>query len=147
MWLLMGGHYSIPDSNVHGANMGPTWGCQDPGGAHVGPMNLTIWDGIWLDHGRAASRELIAMFENWCQLTFVSTKNCIVNINPRLIHQLVQLMTWTLLPIWRPTLKFNPDLLSTYPIWHTVVVLSLILCFQKIWYSKSLGITVLKWQL
>ena len=25
---------------VHGANMGPTWGRQDPGGPHVGPMNL-----------------------------------------------------------------------------------------------------------
>ena len=24
---------------VHGANMGPTWGGQDPGGPHVGPMN------------------------------------------------------------------------------------------------------------
>ena len=24
--------------------MGPIWGRQDPGGTHVGPMNLTIWD-------------------------------------------------------------------------------------------------------
>ena len=23
--------------------MGPTWGQQDPGGPHVGPMNLAIW--------------------------------------------------------------------------------------------------------
>ena len=35
---------SIPDSKVHGANMGPIWGRQDPGVPHVGPMNLTIWD-------------------------------------------------------------------------------------------------------
>ena len=28
---------------VHGANMGPIWGWQDPGGPHVGPMNLAIW--------------------------------------------------------------------------------------------------------
>ena len=34
----------IPDSKVHGANMGPIWGRQDPGGPHVGPMNLAIWD-------------------------------------------------------------------------------------------------------
>ena len=33
-----------PDSKVHGANMGPTWGRQDPGGPHVGHMNLAIWD-------------------------------------------------------------------------------------------------------
>ena len=32
-----------PDSKVHGANMGPIWGRQDPGGPHVGPMNLAIW--------------------------------------------------------------------------------------------------------
>ena len=32
-----------PDSKVHGANMGPSWGRQDPGGSHVGHMNLVIW--------------------------------------------------------------------------------------------------------
>ena len=31
-----------PDSKVHGAYMGPTWGRQDPGGPHVGHMNLAI---------------------------------------------------------------------------------------------------------
>ena len=32
-----------PDSNVYGANMGPTWVLSVPDGPHVGPMNLTIW--------------------------------------------------------------------------------------------------------
>ena len=32
------------DSKVHGDNMGPIWGRQDPGGPHVGPMNFTIWE-------------------------------------------------------------------------------------------------------
>ena len=32
-----------PDSKVHGANMGPIWGRQGPGGPHVGPMNPAIW--------------------------------------------------------------------------------------------------------
>ena len=32
-----------PDSKVHGANMRPIWGRQDPGGPHVGHMNLAIW--------------------------------------------------------------------------------------------------------
>ena len=32
-----------PDSNVHGANMGPTWGRPGPGGPHVGHVNLAIW--------------------------------------------------------------------------------------------------------
>ena len=38
---------NIPDSKVHGAIMGPIWGRQDPGGPHVGPMNLAIWDRLW----------------------------------------------------------------------------------------------------
>ena len=33
---------AFPDSKVRGANMGPIWGRQDPGGAHVGSMNLAI---------------------------------------------------------------------------------------------------------
>ena len=36
-------HQYHPDSKVHGASMGPTWGRQDPGGPHVGHMNLAIW--------------------------------------------------------------------------------------------------------
>ena len=35
-----------PDSKVHGAKMGPIWGRQDPGGPHVGPMNLVIWESL-----------------------------------------------------------------------------------------------------
>ena len=34
----------IPDSKVHGANMGPIWDRQGPGGSHVGLMNLDILD-------------------------------------------------------------------------------------------------------
>ena len=30
-------------NKAHGANMGPIWGRQDPGGSHVGPMNFAIW--------------------------------------------------------------------------------------------------------
>ena len=35
---------NTPDSKGHGANMGPIWGRQDPGGPHVCPINLAIWD-------------------------------------------------------------------------------------------------------
>ena len=34
---------TVPDSKVHGANMGPTWVLSAPGRSHVGPMNLAIW--------------------------------------------------------------------------------------------------------
>ena len=44
-----GAHFTnTPDSKVPRANMGPIWGRQDPGGPHVGPMNLAIWDGLTL---------------------------------------------------------------------------------------------------
>ena len=33
---------ALPDSKVNGPNMSPTWSSQ--GGAHVGPMNLAIWE-------------------------------------------------------------------------------------------------------
>ena len=32
-----------PDIKDYEANMGPTWGRQDPGGPQVGPMKLVIW--------------------------------------------------------------------------------------------------------
>ena len=35
--------HMVPDSKVHGANMGLIWGWQDPGGPDVGPMNFAIW--------------------------------------------------------------------------------------------------------
>ena len=35
-----------PESKVHGSSMGPTWGRQDPGGLHMGRINLVIWEGI-----------------------------------------------------------------------------------------------------
>ena len=34
---------TVPDSKIHGANMGHVWGRQGPGGPQVGPMNLAIW--------------------------------------------------------------------------------------------------------
>ena len=43
MYECGGGGVTSPDSKVQGANMGPIWGRQDPGGPHVGPMNFAIW--------------------------------------------------------------------------------------------------------
>ena len=37
-----------PDSKVRGANVGPTWGRQDPGGPHVGHMNLATGEFLYL---------------------------------------------------------------------------------------------------
>ena len=40
---------NTPYSKVHGAYMGPTWGRQDPGGPHVGPVNFAIRDAFVKD--------------------------------------------------------------------------------------------------
>ena len=39
-WMMF--QYKDPNNKVHGAYMGPTWGRQDPGWPHVGPVNLAI---------------------------------------------------------------------------------------------------------
>ena len=39
-----GDWYITPDNKAHGANMGPTWDRQHPGGPYVGHVNLAIWD-------------------------------------------------------------------------------------------------------
>ena len=48
----------IPDSKIHGANMGPIWSRRDPGGPHVGPMNFAIWDVIFQTVPRIGSYRL-----------------------------------------------------------------------------------------
>ena len=44
--LYLNDKWINPDNKVHGANMGPIWGREDPGGPHVGPMNFDIWEVI-----------------------------------------------------------------------------------------------------
>ena len=43
-----GANKIIPDSKVHGANTGPIWDQQDPGGPRVVPMDPVIWDVTFL---------------------------------------------------------------------------------------------------
>ena len=43
----------IPDSKIHGANMGPTWVLLAPDGPHVGPMHFAIRERTAeVDHSR-----------------------------------------------------------------------------------------------
>ena len=42
-WVIVTKVINYPDSKIHGANMGPIWGRQDPGGPHVSPINFAIW--------------------------------------------------------------------------------------------------------
>ena len=49
---------NIPDSKVHGANMGPTWVRSTPGGPHVVPMNLAIRDSYWCPDDDTSSHHI-----------------------------------------------------------------------------------------
>ena len=42
LWWINTNYHNLPDSKVHGANMGPIWVLLAPGRPHVGPINLAI---------------------------------------------------------------------------------------------------------
>ena len=44
-YILTTRNRDSPDSKVQGANMGPIWDRQDPGGPHAGPVNLLSGSG------------------------------------------------------------------------------------------------------
>ena len=51
----------FPDGRVHGANMWPIRGRKYPGGPHVGPMNLAIWVGQYLNMTSLHQNELTTL--------------------------------------------------------------------------------------
>ena len=56
----------VPDSKIHGANMGPTWVLSAPDGPHVGPMNFAIRGSFQtLFHGKLISYYLYGFLEPW----------------------------------------------------------------------------------
>ena len=62
------GHF--PHSKVHGANMGPIWGRQDPGGPHVGSMNPPGYEPCYLGWLNRLISEFVFIFlfvnrDNW----------------------------------------------------------------------------------
>ena len=89
-YLYNGNLYSgkTPDSKIHGANIGSTWGCQDPGEPHVGHTNLAIWDTIfiltpstdvdsvnWLQHKNWTDKEVNHLESKHCPFTMIQ-QNC-----------------------------------------------------------------------
>ena len=73
---------TIPDSKVHGANMGAIWGRQDPGGPHVGPMNFVIWDPIIEISSQCLARVIV--WKAWIHCMFsifqkILTENWIIH--------------------------------------------------------------------
>ena len=54
-----------PDSKVHGANMEPIWGRQDPDGPHVGPMNFTL-ESFYIFFAVCLNKLLSNWAMRWC---------------------------------------------------------------------------------
>ena len=86
--------YSTPDSKVHGANMGPIWGRQDPGGPHVGPMNFAIWENSSVitnvneydfqqacTHGRNFVNLNVSIFTTIWHIVLISCPQCLIVFN------------------------------------------------------------------
>ena len=65
-----------PDNKVHGANMGPIWGRQDPGGPNVGPMNFATWGRMLL---------IIKMLSNDFLSDVVSRQAVLYHINDHVV--------------------------------------------------------------
>ena len=86
---------SAPDSKVHGADMGPTWLRQDPGGPHVDPMNLAIWG-------------IICNMRQWTGPALVQKMNYLNQ------HRLI--VNWTLMN--QLQLTFNQN--ARFPSWKCI---------------------------
>ena len=50
--------FTVPDSKVHGDNMGPTWVLSAPDAPHVGPMNLAIGGVLIVVFSKAAAMKI-----------------------------------------------------------------------------------------
>ena len=105
-----------PDSKVHGANMGPTWGRQDPGGPHVGPMNFAIWAGIILCMRPANERltilQLDANFTWSChnmEMLSPLLPLCLMEVSKQTAEQTIKLpVIWDAMKlIWHQCMSMN----------------------------------------
>ena len=105
--FLLGTSNTIPDSKVHGANMGPTCVLLTPDGPHVGPMNLGIRDSttekIFYQFSSTTTKKCIT------EATFTANPpNCLV------YHCMILLVRYILLSVSLRLSQFS------YNIWGCV---------------------------
>ena len=95
VFLLSCSNHNTPDSKVYGANMGPIWGRQDPGGPHIGPVNFAVWEWIWpsctgaigLKHWTHWGRDkMTALSQTTFSNTFLWTKIVVFSLQFCRIH-------------------------------------------------------------
>ena len=98
-----------PDSKVHGANKGPIWGRQVPGGPHVGPMNFAIWewlwpgdhptDGIWIEFEIRSKLGVL-----WCKICS-NDHNRILHMSQQCYHHdTCKISLWMVEHIWNQSI-------------------------------------------
>ena len=100
-----------------GANTGPIWGRQDPGGPHVGPMNLAVWDRY------NTSNDSLKIQYDINQGTYIIQSIIAYNVRPLYPPQAITDMTVNnfhresrLWWMWSPPLKWQPRWCTISPI-------------------------------
>ena len=82
-WVCCQRNGDIPDSKVYGANMGPTWGRQDPGGPHDEPCYLGCYpDGHCWD----LIVHWYPFHSSHCSILISQTQQCTSSISPNTLH-------------------------------------------------------------
>ena len=132
----------IPDSKVHGANMGPTCVLSAPDGPHVGPMNLAIKDFLLCSYHCIISVFCRFILLITYYIIITGTQRCVqstavliqIPTNPSDIYLPVSIVNDDVFSLWRGTIKVNPYFCKSH---HSHVVFSLLfkngfgLQFQK----------------
>ena len=72
---------NVPDSKVHGANMGPTWILPAPDGPHVDPMNLAIRGGMELSENAVSPVAKVSCTMSPCPLSKASALNVVLIVS------------------------------------------------------------------
>ena len=90
-WMAWCHFMNNPESNVHGANMGPTWVLSAPDGHHVGPMNLAIrFKFSCVRHNNHWTGNLIPHFSDRppCHWYRDMVYRCLLHIHKYIIYQM-----------------------------------------------------------
>ena len=138
-------HQMMPNSKVHGANMGPIWVRQDPGGSHVGPMNLAIWDashaGHPTSHKEQQSRTRLSSFPPMLMYMFswpmpshyLNQYWNIVNLTDR--NKLQSIFNWN-------SYIFIHENTFENVVWKMAAILSRPQCVNILWISVLISIVI-----
>ena len=122
-WILYFHLETFPDSKVHGANMGPIWGRQNPGGPHVGPINFAIWVKAFFGGFIVANINIyIYVFLSFRNFGISQVVEIIRHEVQRFVYCLLSvpglLMAWCYKETWHQHLWYWPNYTRTFIFQH-----------------------------